>query len=109
MNFHVSILRDERDKRRKYKYLCIFEQTHFARSVSRSRPPDKRMRLDSTARSRSRSMSKAPRNEMGVKDDKVKELDVHCDLVSKEYVITLLFSCADEEEVGSYWSEGSEE
>jgi len=44
--------------------------TNFARSVSRvrSQPPEKRVRRESTAKSRSRSMSKAPRDEMGIKD-----------------------------------------
>jgi nucleolar GTP-binding protein len=43
---------------------------HFSRSVSRTRsqPPEKRVRRESTAKSRSRSMSKAPRDEMGIKD-----------------------------------------
>jgi len=43
---------------------------HFARSVSRARsqPPEKRVRRESTAQSRSRSMSKPPRDEMGIKD-----------------------------------------
>jgi nucleolar GTP-binding protein len=51
--------------------------TNFNRSVSRTRVPSKRARLDSIARSRSRSVSKIPpRNETGVKNKEMrKKLD----------------------------------
>ncbi|XP_029155792.1 nucleolar GTP-binding protein 1 [Nylanderia fulva] len=48
------------------------ENAHFkrtrARSRSRSEPSRKRMRLESVSQSRARSMSRPPRDEMGVKD-----------------------------------------
>ncbi|XP_023019520.1 nucleolar GTP-binding protein 1 [Leptinotarsa decemlineata] len=59
--------------------LADSEEAHFTKTKQRSRsmgPPAKRMRMetsDSTSLNRSRSMSKPPRNELGVKDVAMKK------------------------------------